>query len=60
MIQPQVRNTKHERIRSLLQRVYDLKTSGRREGGHGFIAVAINLPIVLVDIVNFASDNREF
>ena len=58
-IRVQVRNIEHERIMSILQGVYDLKSYGRRGegGGHGCITIDINLSIVFADIVNFATNN---
>ena len=37
-MQPQVRNTEHERLKFILQGDYDLKSYGKRWGGGGMIA----------------------
>ena len=56
-IQPQVRNTEHKRIMSILRGVYDIKSYHRRGRVHGCIAIAMNLTIVFAKIVNFAPNN---
>ena len=58
-VQPEVGNTEHERMTSLLLGVYDLMSYGRWEGGggHGCMAIAIHFPILFAENVNFSIKN---
>ena len=56
-MQPQVKNTQQEKITSIRQGVYDLRSYDKRaEGRHD--CIVINLAIIFAENVNFATNNH--